>query len=55
MSAIWLAPLAVSVAGAAAAVALAKSVGRDVAKLQASLRPLRSRGTTRGRRPDRSV
>jgi hypothetical protein len=54
MSAVWFAPLAVSVAGAVAVAALARSLGRDVAKLQASLRPLRTRGPRKGH-PDRST
>lgn len=54
MSALWFAPLAVSVAGAVGAVLIARSLSRDVAKLQASLRPLRARGPRRGR-PDRSL
>jgi hypothetical protein len=54
MSALWFAPLAVSAAGAVGAVVLARSLGRDVAKLQASLRPLRTRGPRRDD-PDRSL
>lgn len=54
MSALWLVPLAISAAGAVAAVVVARSLGRDVAKLQASLRPLRARGPRRAR-PDRSL
>jgi hypothetical protein len=49
MSALWFAPLAVGVAGAVAIAAVARSLGRDVAKLQASLRPLRAREARRGR------
>jgi hypothetical protein len=57
MSAFWFAPLAVTVGGAVAAVLFARSLGRDVAKLQASLRPLRARRgrVTRRGYPDRSL
>jgi hypothetical protein len=54
MSALWFAPLAVGAAGAVAAVVLSRALGRDVAKLQASLRPLRTRGTPRRTGPGRS-